>query len=140
MLGFILSSTLASQSFTCGTPDVITPELQNIFSSVASNAQVAGNVPSRKIPLWIYFLRSSAGNSTYSLDEVKTHVSEVNNWFSGVYEFVVCGSSVIDNDTYYPLLTTFTEYGPMYDIAETLGSPGSNNAIKVFMQNLFNQE
>jgi len=52
--------------------------------------------------------------------------------FDGVFEFTICGSSTIDDDTYYPVLHADSDFSSFYGTAELLGTPNSEHCVKVF--------
>jgi hypothetical protein len=61
------------------------------------NPQVASS-PEYQIPVWIFLIDNEQGD--LQIDEIESAalVSDINPWFQGLFEFVVCGTTrVVDN-------------------------------------------
>lgn len=131
LLFFSSPCSLSAQNLPCGTPDIPLSMLQSIKSQVT-----AAKIPVRKIPLWIYLLRDGNGQTitgNLTLSDVESFIPALNSMFSNVFEFTICGSSIIDDDQYYPVLTTDTDFGNLQNTAETLGTPSSDHCVRVFV-------
>ncbi len=126
------------QPLPCGTPDIPLSVIEGIKSQYPSSSSAA-KIPVYKVPLWIYIVRDNNGQGANFTPSVFTNnLPAVNSWFSGVIEFTICGTTYIDKNEYFPLVTIGGNSSALYNYAKGLNIPESDHCIRVFATNSLN--
>jgi hypothetical protein len=117
----------------CG---VTTPNVQaayQLYQSYANQPQVAAAsaLPS-KIPVWIYFIEPQSSPMGYNLATAVSSVIQANEYFEGLFEFAVCGSTQIQSDqlsTFYLNNPTFVTNA--FNQINALPEPNDDKCVKI---------
>ena len=142
MLLFLWTVTAnAQQVEECGTPDIPLVQLQEFYDDIDSTSEgsvVSGTVAANglwKISVWFYHLRRSDGTSSQQNTDIEQAIGEVNGYFGGLFEFVVCGTTNIDNDNYYSMDigNSSTDLSDLWADIAALNEPLSEKCIRVFL-------
>jgi Metallo-peptidase family M12B Reprolysin-like len=122
-----------AQSLNCSTPDIPLAQMEQILANLPNNPIVAGGSPIR-IPIWFIQVRTSVGSTNLPGYQIESQMDELNQYFDGVFEFSVCGSSFVDNDDYYNL-NLQTEASVLNGLVDSMYQPNINHCVKVFLVN-----
>jgi len=141
MLFLGLINTADAQVEECGTPDITPAQMQafleeidtSVIATVASTS-IAATSPWR-ICVWFYHLRYSDGSSDDQDVDPDQFIGAVNTYFSGTFEFVVCGTTNIDNDDYVRLDigANSNNLDDLWAEIAALNEPLPENCIRVLM-------
>ncbi|MEQ1746242.1 MAG: T9SS type A sorting domain-containing protein [Saprospiraceae bacterium] len=138
LLMVLWSLTGSKAQEACGTPDISLEQrlafLEDI-DSTSENAVASGSVAADgvwKVGVWFYHLRRTDGTSTKQNPDPNQAIAAVNGYFNGLFEFVVCGSTNIDNDDYYEL-DLGTDLNDLWADIAALNEPASDKCVRVFL-------
>ncbi|MFN0015292.1 MAG: hypothetical protein ACKVU2_12160 [Saprospiraceae bacterium] len=138
MLMVFWSLTASLAQVECGTPDISLEQrlafLEDIDSTsentVASGSVAAGGV--WKVGVWFYHLRRTDGTSNEQNPDPNQAIAAVNGYFGGLFEFVVCGSTNIDNDEYFEVDLN-TDLDDLWADIAALNEPASDHCVRIFL-------
>jgi hypothetical protein len=138
LLMVVWSITSSKAQVECGTPDISLEQrlafLEEI-DSISENNVASGSVAADglwKVGVWFYHLRRTDGTSNKQNPDPYQAIATVNGYFSGLFDFVVCGSTNIDNDDYYELDLGADLNDLWADIA-ALNEPASDKCLRIFL-------
>ncbi|MCK6693790.1 MAG: hypothetical protein L6Q97_17045, partial [Thermoanaerobaculia bacterium] len=125
----------------CGTPGISPVQLQEFLeeidtsaAAIVAGASLAATSPWR-ICVWFYHLRNSDGSSDDQDTDPEQFIGAVNTYFGGTFEFVVCGTTNIDNDDYSTLDigSNSSNLSDLWTDIASLNESLSENCVRVFM-------
>lgn len=115
----------------CGTPDIpistLIQQKQNFIASVS----VSGILVPR-IPVWVFVLQNN-GTSFNTLAGAESSIAGANQFFENVFEFTICGSTMVNSSAYYDLKEA--DISSMLSLGLSLSPPEADNCLKVFICN-----
>jgi hypothetical protein len=120
-----------SNNLVCGTPDVPISTLIQQKQNFSSNVSVSGILVPR-IPVWVYVLQNN-GVSNNPLAEAEVAIAGANQFFENIFEFTICGSTMVNNSPYYDLYEA--DISSMLSLGISLSPPEADNCLKVFICN-----
>ena len=130
----IASNDLSAQSIVCGTPDRPVAIRQAILAQLPGYTE--SNTSPWRVSIWFYHLRSSNGSSFFSSFDPNQVIDPLNQYFSGLFEFNVCGTTNIDSDAFSEMNLN----GSSSDRADLityvdnlLNQSASENCVRVFL-------
>lgn len=129
-----LSAQNNSPSFQCGTQDLPLGKFQELRDNhiIKNKLVTPDEIP--VIPVWNYIIRSSDGQSMTTAEEAENALNAINQYFTGVFSFVVCGTTIIDDDEYYNL-SGGAEFISLCNVVNSLNQPLDDNCVKSFFVN-----
>lgn len=131
----VIPSLMFAQYEECGTPDFPPEQLQSLISQFPEPIPAALSNSSRKISVWFYHLRASDGTSNFfGVDPAQT-ISTINGYFDGLFEFVYCGTTEIDDDRFVVMdfNPDSTDQQDLRDYLTALNNAVSESSIRIFL-------
>jgi len=89
---------LSAQNVECGTPDRSIAVRHAIMAQLPEYS--GPNTSPWRVSIWFYHLRSGDGSSFFNSFNPNQAIAPLNQYFSGLLEFNVCGSTNIDSDVF----------------------------------------
>jgi hypothetical protein len=116
---------------SCGTPDFPPVNIEALLQkySSSSNGTLENSIADR-IPVWLYFFRTSAGGGTPSESAGITAVQGMNTYFNGLFSFSICGTTNIVSDDF--AILEVSEFGAACDLVNSFNEPLDDKCIKIF--------
>lgn len=124
---------LSGQNQHCPTPDI---PLTKIDKIIAQLPEYSPQGSPWKIPLWIYHGRSGNGTSIHQNFDSETAIGPLNQYFTGLFEFTICGQTNIDDDQYIPfvdLTSGSTDLPHLRSYVTALNQTNSDHCVRVFL-------
>lgn len=94
------------------------------------NPTVAGGTEAR-VPIWFFHVRETNGTPVSSNIDPAVLISSINDYFNGIFEFSLCGTTNIDNSNWHDLSLASGEQNALNNYA-AINAPQSNQCIRVF--------
>ncbi|MBX2893559.1 MAG: hypothetical protein KF734_21775 [Saprospiraceae bacterium] len=87
-----------------------------------------------KVAVWVYHLRKDDGSTAHPAN-ASQNVDGVNEHFDGLFEFVVCGETFIENDQFadMDISTSSSDYADLLDYIDGLNEPLTEKCVRIFI-------
>ena len=118
----------------CGVDGIGPTERSAILNSLPQVVPGTSSSSPWKVCLWLYHLRSSDGASQHSNINVNSILPAINAHFNGLFEFSVCGTTVIDDDRFVSMDVGTTPSSDLNDLNSyiaTLNNTQASGCIRV---------
>ncbi|MDX1911943.1 MAG: T9SS type A sorting domain-containing protein [Saprospiraceae bacterium] len=134
-LPLITGGRLLSQNVECGTPDISISQLHAILEQLPQGASFNPQSSPWTVPIWFYHLRRSDGSSAYQNFDPESAISPLNQYFGGLFEFSICGTTNIDDDQFavMDLSANSPDFADLVATIDLLNQPASESCVRVFL-------